>query len=204
MIEILSGDIVLADRWREALKEYDPLIVERIESSESRKILIADFTTAWKEVLDYLKKRSDGRVELIVLEGVPKRRTAERLFAAGVKGYGNAYMQPIHLQSCVETVRSGNLWVYPEFLSALVEKIMHSKTQNLRAEDMPDILTPREKEIVEEVAQGKNNREIAERLGIAERTVKAHLGNIYGKLRVSNRLELALKVKETGSSTFVQ
>ena len=52
-------------------------------------------------------------------------------------------------------------------------------------------LSPREREIVELVAAGKTNKEIAALLVISLNTVKAHLGNIMGKLGVRNRVELA-------------
>jgi DNA-binding CsgD family transcriptional regulator len=54
------------------------------------------------------------------------------------------------------------------------------------------VLTPRESEIIACVAQGYRNREIAEKFGLSEDTVKSHLTNMFKKIRVSDRLELAL------------
>jgi DNA-binding NarL/FixJ family response regulator len=102
----------------------------------------------------------------------------------------------------VETVRSGNIWVYPEFVYAMVRKLTESETEKKGVPRLPDILTPREKELTEKILEGLSNREIAETLGISERTVKAHLGSVYAKLRVSNRLELAMKLRR--DRTFVQ
>lgn len=59
-------------------------------------------------------------------------------------------------------------------------------------------LTKREREVVNQVLQGKTNKLIASSLGIAERTVEFHLKNIYAKLEVSSRIELVLKL---GNST---
>lgn len=65
-----------------------------------------------------------------------------------------------------------------------------------RPKDSPlDLLTARERQIVEEVALGLRNREIAERLGMSEGTVKVYLHNIFSKLGVDNRTELALMVR---------
>ena len=59
-------------------------------------------------------------------------------------------------------------------------------------------LTAREREVLEQVAHGLSNREIAERLTIAETTVKNHLRNILAKLQLRNRVELAAYAYQTG------
>jgi len=61
-----------------------------------------------------------------------------------------------------------------------------------------EILTPRELEIVRMVASGLRNRAIGERLFISEGTVKIHLHNIFRKLAVSGRLELAAHAQRSG------
>ena len=203
VLELLSEDIGLIVRWEKGLKQYAPVTVESIVPSVEPKIVIADFSTVAKEVLRFLKKRDGDNVSLIVLEGAPTVERAKALLASGVKGYGNAYMQAVHLQSCVETVKSGNIWVYPEFVYAMVEALGKESGERAGEAELPDSLTPREKEIVTLILEGMSNREMAETLGISERTVKAHLGSIYGKLHVSNRLELAMKIN-TSHRTFVQ
>jgi LuxR family maltose regulon positive regulatory protein len=61
---------------------------------------------------------------------------------------------------------------------------------------LPEPLTPREIEVLELLAAGLTNREIADRLVISAETVKKHTGNIYGKLGVSNRTEAAARARE--------
>jgi LuxR family maltose regulon positive regulatory protein len=61
---------------------------------------------------------------------------------------------------------------------------------------LPEPLTPREQEILELIAAGLTNREIAEQLVISAETVKKHTGSIYGKLGVSNRTEAATRARE--------
>jgi DNA-binding NarL/FixJ family response regulator len=68
-------------------------------------------------------------------------------------------------------------------------KAFTSSSDIARREPM---LSDREKEIVQLIAQGFRNKEIAEKLFISEQTVKNHLHNIFDKLGVSDRLELAL------------
>ncbi|MET0668278.1 MAG: LuxR C-terminal-related transcriptional regulator [Methyloceanibacter sp.] len=57
-------------------------------------------------------------------------------------------------------------------------------------------LTPREREVARLVGEGLANKEIAHRLGVTTQTVKAHLGTVYAKTRVKNRVALALSVRE--------
>ena len=69
-----------------------------------------------------------------------------------------------------------------------------------------DILTAREREIADLVAAGRTNREVAEQLVLSAKTVEAHLRNIYAKLGVRSRVELAREVarevgRDVGSST---
>jgi LuxR family maltose regulon positive regulatory protein len=61
---------------------------------------------------------------------------------------------------------------------------------------LPEPLTPREQEILELVAAGLTNREIADTLVISPETVKKHTGTIYGKLGVGNRTEAAARARE--------
>jgi DNA-binding NarL/FixJ family response regulator len=60
------------------------------------------------------------------------------------------------------------------------------------------VLTPREKEILKLLAQGKRNKEIAAELFISEKTVKNHLANIYAKLNVGDRVEAAFTALKMG------
>jgi DNA-binding NarL/FixJ family response regulator len=59
-----------------------------------------------------------------------------------------------------------------------------------------DGLTPRERDVAEQVALGASNKEIAERLDITPRTVKAHMGAIFDKLGVRDRLQLVLALRK--------
>ena len=66
-----------------------------------------------------------------------------------------------------------------------------------RATD-PDALTPRELEVLREIARGKSNRELALELGISEKTVKTHVSNILGKLHLDVRTQAAIYALKHG------
>jgi two-component system, NarL family, nitrate/nitrite response regulator NarL len=91
------------------------------------------------------------------------------------------------LLSCLETVASGKRAIPPELLQ---------RAQSLSLEGSPRLplesLTPRERQIAEQVGRGLRNREIASTLGMSEGTVKVYLHTIYQKLSIEDRTELAL------------
>jgi DNA-binding NarL/FixJ family response regulator len=97
------------------------------------------------------------------------------------------------LFKAIQTVMAGEYWVHREQVSDLLQylrTLMHSTHDKARQKKFG--LTPREVEIVSAVVAGYQNKEIAEYFKISENTVKHRLANIFDKLGVSTRLELAL------------
>ena len=92
---------------------------------------------------------------------------------------------PALLIECMEKGRKGERSVDPE----IAERMSHAKERASRAPS----LTPRERELVELVAQGLRNRDIGAKLGVTEGTVKVYLHAIFDKLGVDNRTELAMR-----------
>jgi DNA-binding NarL/FixJ family response regulator len=93
------------------------------------------------------------------------------------------------LMKAIRTVMAGEYWVGRDKMAGLVETI---KADVFRSAPRRFGLTPRELEIVAAVTAGFSNKEIARRFSLSEETVKHHLTKIYGKVGVTNRLELAL------------
>ena len=99
------------------------------------------------------------------------------------------------LFKAIQTVMAGEYWVGREPVSSLVQylrTLMVGALPHDKARQRKFGLTPRELEIVSAVVAGYSNKEIAEYFKISEDTVKHHLSNIFDKLGVSTRLELAL------------
>lgn len=94
------------------------------------------------------------------------------------------------LLRCVESVLAGEQWIDREAMKQVMSA-MAAPAAAPTAE-----LTPRESDVARLVAQSRRNKEIARDLGISEGTVKMHLHNLYEKLGVSSRTELALLVRE--------
>jgi len=107
----------------------------------------------------------------------------------GVSGIVLKEMAPRLLLECVRKVHAGEKWLEPEAVARARARMRERETERERVRRL---LTPRELELVQLVASGLRNREIAQRLSITEGTVKIHLHNIYEKLGVTGRSQLIL------------
>lgn len=98
------------------------------------------------------------------------------------------------LRKCIYSVFGGQVWASTEALRFVLGALAGTSMPTVEPESMA-LLTRREREVVGLAADGVKNREIAQRLGLSEHTVKNYLFSIFGKLGVSSRLELTLAVR---------
>jgi two-component system nitrate/nitrite response regulator NarL len=97
------------------------------------------------------------------------------------------------LRKSIQSVMAGEYWIGRDSVPELVRKLQEqSSSPNGNDPNKPWRLTPRELQIVAAIVAGYTNKDIAQKFSLSEQTVKHHLTNIYDKLGVSNRLELAL------------
>ena len=120
-------------------------------------------------------------------------RIEEELVIRGVRGIFYANDLPDHLQKGIHGLLEGDIWISREIMSRFIPETGEAK--RLSANEA-SVLSEREVEILNLVARGAMNTEIGEKLYISRHTVKSHLYNIYKKIKVTNRLEAALWVKE--------
>jgi DNA-binding NarL/FixJ family response regulator len=133
------------------------------------------------------------KLKILFLEDIPSYKNGKQLLPLGIKGYGNTRMAKTPLNQAIEIIKSGNVWLYPEFMQELIKDV----TPTLKHETNTDIssLTKKELEVAKLVANGLSNQEIAEKLSISPATIKVHLRSIFSKLHVKDRLSLALHIK---------
>ncbi|HVW87680.1 MAG TPA: response regulator transcription factor [Bryobacteraceae bacterium] len=97
----------------------------------------------------------------------------------------------------IQTVASGHCWLAEDTVAILVQALQNvGPSAGDQALSADYSLTRREIEIVEKIAGGLSNKEVGREFSIRERTVKHHLTNIYQKIGVSSRLELALFARD--------
>jgi DNA-binding NarL/FixJ family response regulator len=110
-----------------------------------------------------------------------------------VRGLVLKDMAPYLLVRCTRTVHGGGQWLEKEATGRALERLV---AREVARQALARILSRREIELVRLVAQGLRNKQIASCLGISEGTVKIHLHNVYEKLDVANRVELANYARE--------
>lgn len=117
-----------------------------------------------------------------------------RALHLGVSGVVLKEVAPQILVQAVRTVHAGGLWL-DEGFGRTLDKLLH---RGAAAREAAKVLTRRELELVRMAESGLRNRSIAEKLFISEATVKIHFHNIYQKLKVNGRLELAAYARRHG------
>jgi two-component system, NarL family, nitrate/nitrite response regulator NarL len=127
---------------------------------------------------------------VIVLTAAEDDRGVIRAMRLGARGVVLKQSASDLLLKSIRQVHDGEIWLDDRRHAEVIDAFKKSAESGRRREK--PLLSDREKEVVQLVAQGFHNREIGEKLLISEQTVKNHLHNIFEKLGVSDRLELAL------------
>lgn len=136
--------------------------------------------------------------KIVLLTDAPDEREGISALKAGARGYCNKNIDsPGLIVKAVETVQNGEIWVGRKVVSHLLEELAARTKRGQKGsppkwESRLDSLTPREREVAHLIGDGATNKEIASRLNVTQRTVKAHLTAVFRKLGISNRLQLAL------------
>ncbi|MDP9362834.1 MAG: response regulator transcription factor [Chloroflexota bacterium] len=116
---------------------------------------------------------------------------------AGARAYVLKGVAARELVGILRSVAAGDVYVTPSLAASLLAELTGPATGRAGGSRL-DELTEREREILERVASGDSNKEIAARLGLSEKTVKHHMTNILQKLQVRNRVEAALLARASG------
>lgn len=197
----LYWNILLENGESLLLSEFSDLLW-RAKTSEKGLVLIdaqADGFTGMQNISD-LKRINQGLKVLIMTTELSTEDELSAL-AAGASGSCKSNLLPDKIRQIFTTVQDGGVWISSTGLPHLLQRLKRleeltkknsQKNETGQQHDKIQSLTPREREIVELVASGDCNKIIANKLNIADRTVKAHLSVIFQKLKVNDRLQLAL------------
>ena len=127
----------------------------------------------------------------LVVTSFGEYRSALPALRAGARGYISKEVDPAALATAVRAVAAGHVLIGPQVAEALVAQAGAAGALSAVGHPGPQ-LTAREREVLELIAAGRSNREIARSLGLAEKTVKTHVSNVLMKLGVADRTQAAL------------
>lgn len=193
-----SGEML--PRWREA---FPKALIRKSDADrfpaecEIVWIRLQAGMPAFKQLANAQSKLGD-RI-YIVLSDLPNDEEALTSFANHAKAYCNSHSTPQLLRQIASVVEQGGLWIG----ESLMRRLLTMDRRSARPDSIispranwTDLLTQRELEVARTLAAGASNKEIANQLGITERTVKAHIGAIFEKLKVRDRLQLAMLIRD--------
>ncbi len=164
--------VVLLDKDR---LEQDPCIQTQFKSKNCRFLIIG---SEWPE---------DKQIKALV---------------NGAAGYCELNGQPEMLLTAVSSITKGDIWIKRHLVANIIGTLVQMKTatpEPLLQENAVhrlQTLSAREYEVAQMIQQGDTNKNIANKLNISERTVKAHLTSIFKKMNVPDRLHLALLLND--------
>jgi DNA-binding NarL/FixJ family response regulator len=191
---LYSDDINLLTHWENALEKECEIVDEMQKLYEKEScIVIINYSACLGKCDELLSKLSTKKNRVLILDRAPELQIAKRLLKQGACGYGNALMREHFIVSAVNAIGENMIWLYPEFTSALIREIPRKKTE--QSELNLEVLTAREKDVALLLRDGFAYKDIASKLDITPRTVKAHAQQAYTKLHVKDRLALALLLK---------
>lgn len=153
---------------------------------------LADGPLSGLGVLRQIREHSPEVKTIILLNG-PERNLVVDAFRAGARGV--FFLSQSNFKSlcrCVEQVQEGQIWASSSELSEVMEAFTQLAPMRVVNADGMRLLTKREEEVVHLLAEGMQNKEIAQTLKLSEHTVKNYLFHIFDKLGVSSRVELVL------------
>ncbi len=207
MILIASPDSAQASIWHQALAPsfeiyevdvHDRRSLDLCLKKVSFEVLVIDLALLGEAGINEVSaiKEIQPHLHVVVMTKMPNQREEISAVLFGAKAYCGFDQRIELLPKVIKTVMVNELWVDRKFVSRLLSEIeditqvKHAEAQRL--DKGVSAMTPRETEIAGLVATGASNRRIAEQLNISERTVKAHLGVIFRKIGITDRLQLAL------------
>ena len=152
------------------------------------------------ELLPIIKQKSPA-TKVIMLTAKDDEAIIVDALKAGARGYLSKDTSSQGLIKSIKIVHAGDFWIERRLINRILEEHNSAETNSavVHKKNVKG-LTPREQEVLQILAKGYTNKEIAQKLFISEKTVKSHLNNIFKKLEVSRRLEAILYAIKAGLS----
>jgi DNA-binding NarL/FixJ family response regulator len=199
----VTSDIGLLGHWQKAIGKSHALAFSNIEDffqfeTERTVAVWIDLSVphlpswsdaAWRNVMQ------NELLRLVATSSNPHDEQAMAALDAGCVAYCHAFSNASTLKQVKEVVDAGQVWIG----KSLMQRLLQNVNRVVKTDRQSDIawqqgLTQREIQVAILAANGASNGAIANQCKISERTVKAHLSAVFGKINITDRLQLALRV----------
>ncbi len=171
--------------------------VEALEISleNTPDVLLTDINMPKMNGLELIRRllKQEKNVTVVVLTVDENEDTIFDAFRAGALGYLLKTSTPQDVIDAVRLAKRGEAKITPKIATKLIDDFRRVQEEEDIEESPLFVLSDREAEILEHIAKGLRNKEIATQLNIAEKTVKNHVSNILKALQVNSRTEAAMK-----------
>ena len=174
-----------------AIAENGKELIE-LAGKELPDIILSDISMPVMSGMDAIERISGlyPSIKSVILTMHEEREYIINALRIGVQGYILKNVERFDLEKAIITISEGGKYFSPIVTNILAESVVRQE-QPVISE-----LTPREKEVLELVAQGHSTKQIADKLGIGTRTVESHRVNMLKKMKVNNTAELVRKAIE--------
>lgn len=202
-VMIADDHVLLREGLKQILELEDDIEVvaqagdgeEAIEKAQEYDIdvILLDINMPKTNGIETLRRLKDLgiRSKIIILTIHEDREYLFETMKIGANGYVLKDSDADGLIKAIKDVNDGKTYIQPSIASILVEELNDKERKDSNYEKI-ESLTKREYEVLILVAEGLNNKEIANKLFISEKTVKNHVSNIFKKIEVNDRIQAAI------------
>lgn len=172
----------------------------RLIQATTPDLLLLDFDLPPRGGLAALKQMvaMPQRPKILILGATDHAEQLTAMVLAGAKGYFLKQTSSTWLLKAIRAVGAGEIWLDRHTLGRVINELVGFVPSDSPTVSPQDVLTDREQEVTRLLTRGFKNRQIADSLGISEKTVKSHLTHIFDKLKVDSRLRVTLLILRGG------
>lgn len=188
-LEEINPDIILhqAANFSQALKILD--------KETDMDIVIVDLDMPdmkWEDGIEEIRKKAPN-VNLIVISASEDIRNIRKVLSSGIKGYIPKRSDPKIMHNALKLILEGGTYIPPALIESSSDNLLGT---NRRTNGKT--LTNRQSQVLDLIAQGKSNKQIAYEMGVSEATVKLHINALLRSLKVNNRTQAVVTAQKMG------
>lgn len=189
----------LVERWKNTIPEHHFELVFNVDNLLTMESAIVLLDGASPEVIQFAATAKWpqllARHRVIFGDPTPENDRGLAVLQTGCVGYCHLYTFSEQVKEIIAVISAGQLWVGRDLMMRMLTAIKPRLPEKATPNPVLSLLTEREQEVAQCVVGGLANKEIASKMQISVRTVKAHLTSIFAKLDVRDRLQLVAKMR---------